>query len=129
MLLAGTYKGKGIAFALSFASFTNTIALFFYMKKNRNFSVGFLIKDTILYGLKMILFSLIASVPVYFLKPLFIKLGENFSGSFLSRVAVQGIPVLLSALVFACAGIFLLVITKDSVFIQAKKMILRGKKK
>lgn len=129
VLLAGTYKGKGIAFALSFASFTNTIALFFYMKKNRNFSVGFLIKDTILYGLKMILFSLIASVPVYFLKPIFIKLGENFSGSFLSRVAVQGIPVLLSALVFACAGIFLLVITKDSVFIQAKKMILRGKKK
>lgn len=129
VLLAGTYKGKGIAFALSFASFTNTVALFFYMKKNKNFSLEFLLKDTLIYGAKMVLFSVIASVPVYFLKPFLVDLGNIFSGSFLSRVAVQGVPVVLSVLIFGCIGVLLLVITRDSVFVQVKQMFLRKKKK
>ena len=57
----------------------------------------------------MIILSIIASIPVYFLKPVLLNL---FTGS--HRFIAQGIPVILSAIIFAILGILLLIITKDS---------------
>lgn len=102
-------KGAGIALALSLASFINTIALFFFMKKGKNINVSSVVKSTLLYALKMIILSIIASIPVYFLKPVLLNL---FTGS--HRFIAQGIPVILSAIIFAIIGILLLIITKDS---------------
>ena len=102
-------KGAGIALALSLASFINTVALFFFMKKGKNIDVSSVVKSTLLYALKMIILSIIASIPVYFLKPVLLNL---FTGS--HRFIAQGIPVILSAIIFAIIGILLLIITKDS---------------
>lgn len=102
-------KGAGIALALSLASFINTVALFFFMKKGKNINVSSVVKSTLLYALKMIILSIIASIPVYLLKPVLLNL---FTGS--HRFIAQGIPVILSAIIFAILGILLLIITKDS---------------
>jgi putative peptidoglycan lipid II flippase len=102
-------KGAGIALALSLASFINTIALLVFMKKGKNIDVNSVVKSTLLYAIKMIILSLIALVPIYLLKPIF---SEIFQGK--SRFISQGIPVVLSAIIFAIVGIFLLIITKDS---------------
>ena len=102
-------KGAGIALALSLASFINTIALLVFMKKGKNIDVNSVVKSTLLYAIKMIILSLIALVPIYLLKPIFLELLQGKS-----RFISQGIPVVLSAIIFAIVGVFLLIITKDS---------------
>ena len=79
------------------------------MKKGKNIDVSSVVKSTLLYALKMIILSLIACVPIYFLKPILLNL---FEGS--HRFISQGIPVILSAIIFAILGVILLIITKDS---------------
>ena len=79
------------------------------MKKGKNIDVSSVVKSTLLYSIKMIILSIIACIPVYFLKPILLNL---FEGS--HRFIAQGIPVILSAIIFAIVGVFLLIITKDS---------------
>lgn len=100
--------GPGIALALTVASFVNTVALFIFLKRNKNINVKKTVLSTLLYTLRMIVFSVIAAVPVFFLKGKIIGL---FAGH--NRIISQGIPVALTALIFGVIGIGLMVITKD----------------
>ena len=117
--LSFKWSGGGIAFALSAASLVNTIALFVFLRRLQSIDVASAVKATILYSLKMILFSLAASVPAWFAHKYFV---EKFAG--LGRVLGNGIPLALTALVFAAVGALLLFVSRD----QAAMQILRRKR-
>ncbi|MBP5358138.1 MAG: murein biosynthesis integral membrane protein MurJ [Treponema sp.] len=102
------WGGPGIAIALTIASFVNTVVLFIFLAKNQNISNKVVLTSSILYSLRMILFSVIASVPVYFLRW---KIIELFQGH--HRFISQGVPVVITGLIFASIGIGLMVITRD----------------
>ncbi len=108
LLLFKPLQGGGIALALSLASLANTIALFFFMKRKKTFDVPLVLKSVSRYVLKIVLFSLIAAAPVYFLKP---KLWQPFAQH--GRLIAQGVPLTLSLLLFAAIGVGLLVLTRD----------------
>ncbi|MBQ0003359.1 MAG: murein biosynthesis integral membrane protein MurJ [Treponema sp.] len=118
-------KGPGIALALSLSSVVNTILLFVFLKKLKTTDSKSIAVKSLLYCLKMILLSVTASVPIYFLHPLFVKKFIH-----LGRFAGNGIPLLLSCAVFAVCGIILLLITKDEIlFIIINKFLKKGKNK
>lgn len=100
--------GMGIALALTVASAVNTVVLFIFMKNVKNIQVGRVVKESILYALKMIVLSIIASVPIIFLKK---PLVDFFAGH--SRIYSQGIPVTITAIIFATVGVISLFVTKD----------------
>ncbi len=108
LCLVKPMKGEGIALALTIASAVNTVCLFAFMKKTRNTNVKALVKSTVLYALKMILLSLICCIPIYFLRQTLINL---FAGH--NRFISNGMPVLLTAVLFFVLGMILMVITKD----------------
>ncbi len=110
LILAKPMGGNGIAFALSLASMFNTIALFVFMKKMEAIEVGRVVKGTILYALKMCVFSVIAAVPTYFVHKLTI---EYFAGY--SKIICYGAPILISGIVFAVIGVLELIITRDEI--------------
>lgn len=101
-------SGPGIALALSVASAVNTVVLFLFLLRTPNVNVGTVVKSTLLYTLRMCLFSIIASVPVYLLKD---TINTIFAGH--NRLISQGMPILVTAILFAFVGIALLFITKD----------------
>ena len=107
-ILVKPMSGPGIALALTIASAANTVALFLFLRKTPTIQVGAVVKSTLIYALKIIVFSVIASVPVYFLRAPILKL---FAGH--SRIISQGIPILITAVIFFIVGVGLLVITKD----------------
>lgn len=100
--------GNGIAFALTLASFVNTAVLFALLKRNKELSVLHLIMPAVRFIVKMLVFSSLASVPLYLLGK---KIYAPFSG--FGRFIGQGIPLLISFIVFAAAGLILLLVTKD----------------
>lgn len=110
LILAKPMGGNGIAFALSLASMFNTIALFVFMKKMEAIEVGRVVKGTILYALKMCVFSVIAAVPTYFVHNLTV---EYFAGY--SKIICYGAPILISGIVFAVIGVLELIITRDEI--------------
>lgn len=114
--LAIPMKGDGIALALTLASLANTIFLFIFMTKMESFDVKKLLKELFVYMLKIILFSLIASVPVYFLRPVLL---HTFEGH--SRVISYGLPVAVTAVIFAVIGVGLLLVSGD----KSTKALLR----
>lgn len=116
LILVTPMAGGGIALALTIASGINTLFLFIFLAKNGTVSVLQIAKDMILYAIKMIAFSLIALIPVLFLKD---ELFNMFTGY--NRFIAEGIPLVLSALLFAFIGILLLVITKDPLVKLATK--------
>lgn len=112
--LSFKFGGSGIAFALSAASVVNTVLLFVYMKRLEEIDVGRAVRSTILYSLKMIAFSLAAGVPSYFAHRIFVRKFSTFwQNPRLSRVLGNGIPLLLTLLIFTAIGVLLLVITRD----------------
>lgn len=111
LCLTGPMAGKGIALALTCASIVNTVTLFIFLSGKKFIDIGAVVKETIFYSTKIAAFSLIAAVPVYFISPM---LQKTFSG-FSSRIISQGIPVAVTAMIFAAAGFFLLAVTKDSI--------------
>lgn len=119
-ILAGSYKGRGIAIALTVASAVNTAVLFFFLKKTKGIEVGKLVKSIFAYTLKIAVFSLIASVPVYFMKNSVI---DFFAGH--TRLISHGIPVAATAAVFGIVGIVLLLATKDGIVKAAAGKIKR----
>ena len=66
-------------------------------------------KKMIIFIIRMICFSVIAACPVYFVRPYILRAFSGFS----NRLIVYGIPVLITALIFAITGIVLLVLFKD----------------
>ncbi|MCR5188009.1 MAG: murein biosynthesis integral membrane protein MurJ [Treponema sp.] len=116
LVLSIFMKGEGIALALSLASLVNTIFLFIFMKKIHSIEVGKVLKGTLLYALKMIILSVIAAIPTYFIHNLLVKAFDDAG-----RLVAFGLPVILSAIVFATIGVLELIITRD----ELVKVILK----
>ncbi|MCL2267446.1 MAG: polysaccharide biosynthesis C-terminal domain-containing protein, partial [Treponema sp.] len=110
-LLAGPFKGAGIAFALSSASAVNTFLLIAFLGKNPDINMKDVIKNTFLYILKMLILSAIAAVPVYFLSGV---LNEMFSGH--TRLIANGAPLAISAFIYFLLGLGMLALVKDENF-------------
>lgn len=103
-----TVKSAGIALSLSLSSLINTIFLFIFMKKAESMNSKSIAKEMIVYVIRMICFSSIASVPVYFVRPFLIS---TFSGH--HRFISYGIPTILCVILFFAVGILLLFLFKD----------------
>ena len=110
LILSRPMKGNGIALALSVASLLNTVFLFIFMKKMESIEVGKLARGTILYALKMCVFSVIAAVPTYFVHKLTV---DYFAGY--SKIICYGAPIVISGIIFALIGVLELVITRDEI--------------
>lgn len=106
--LSFKWRGAGIAFALSAASFLNTILLFVFLKKMRTVDVGTVVKSSVLYTAKMIVISAVASVPAFFAHRYFVR---TFSS--LGRFLGNGIPLALTLALFTATGIALLLAVRD----------------
>ncbi len=106
-----TYMGgNGIALALTIASFVNTVILFIFLKRNKNINMLNLIISAFKFVLKMIVFTIIASLPLYFFKD---QIYLSFANH--SKIVSQGIPLIISFLIFASIGIALLALTRDKI--------------
>lgn len=124
LILIKPMSGGGIALALTLGSLANSVLLFVFLKKNKKIDVKAVVGGTILYSIKMAVLSVIAAVPATFVK--------NATSSFFAgrgRLVEFGGTVVLTAIVFAFAGILLLLITKDPVLASAKNMVLKKVKK
>ena len=118
-------KGPGIAFALTLASVINTILLFVFLRYLICADAKIIALSTILYCAKMIVFSVIAGVPVYFAHKIFV---EKFAS--LGNMLGNGLAIIASAFIFAVIGIFLLIVTKDKALVAVKnKITKRGAEK
>lgn len=112
--------GNGIALALSIASTVNTIILFALLFRKKDVDAKHIAADSLLYTLKIAVFSVAAAVPVYFLRAPLLKAFEGHN-----RWVSYGIPVAVSGVIFAAAGVLLLLATKDSVIWPLIKKIAR----
>jgi putative peptidoglycan lipid II flippase len=117
-LLVGPFRGAGVALALTLASGVNTALLLAFLGRNPHIAVRKALKSALVYTLKLALFSVIAVIPVLYLK-----------GALISRLAgrgrfiTYGVPFAVTALVFAAAGIFLLAVSRDKQFRAVRGMI------
>ena len=102
--------GAGIALALSVASFTNTVALFIFLKKNQNLDVKAVTKGTIFYAAKLVLLSITACVPAFFVRKAVLPVFEGHG-----RLIGFGLSFAITAICYGTVGIALLVITKDEI--------------
>lgn len=124
LILIKPMSGGGIALALTLGSLANSILLFVFLKKNKKIDVKAVVGGTILYSIKMAVLSVIAAIPAILVK--------NATSAFFAgrgRLVEFGGTVVLTAIVFAFAGILLLLITKDPVLASAKNMVLKKVKK
>lgn len=124
LILIKPMSGGGIALALTLGSLANSVLLFVFLKKNKQIDVKAVVGGTILYSLKMAVLSVIAAIPAILVK--------NATSAFFAgrgRLVEFGGTVVLTAIVFAFAGILLLLITKDPVLASAKNMVLKKVKK
>jgi putative peptidoglycan lipid II flippase len=106
--LVGPYRGSGIAFALSFASAVNTVLLIVFLRKNKNIAIRAALGSVLLYVLKLVIISVLAAAPVYFLSP---AIQEFFAGN--GRLVSYGVPLAVNGIAYMLLGIFMLAITKD----------------
>jgi putative peptidoglycan lipid II flippase len=107
-LLAGPFKGAGIAGALSIASAVNTLLLFLFLRRNPRIALGRPLLGALAYLVKICVLSAAALVPVWFLYPRLIPLTAGHA-----RLISVGVPFGISALVYAAAGLGLLALTRD----------------
>jgi putative peptidoglycan lipid II flippase len=117
-VLVGSYRGAGIAFALTAASAVNTILLIIFLGRKPNIDLRSVISPALFYILKMIILSALAAVPIYFLSPV---LHELFAerGRFIS----YGAPFAVNAVIYLFLGLAMLALVKDQNFIGIIKMI------
>ena len=120
VLLRNDGTGGGIAMALSLASLTNTVALILFLKKNKNLDVKAITLGTMLYALKLVILSIIAAIPTYFVRKVLFPVFENHG-----RLIGFGLPLFACAIAFALVGVLLLVITKDEIVRVIIKKIRR----
>lgn len=118
--LSKTMGGGGIALALTAASLVNMILLFAFLKRNPVIDVTTVIKSSVFYMIKIAVLSFVAAVPTYLLRDRILALFH--SGN---RLYTQGVPLLLTSMIFAAVGLVGLLVTKDAIFISAKNKILR----
>ena len=123
-ILVRYYKGAGIAFALSAASFVNTVLLFVFMKNCNGIQTGSIIAHTVKYLLKITVFSMIALIPAKLLKPVVVNAFSDYN-----RFIAQGIPLAAGAVVFFATGFVLLWIFKDPMLITGIDLLKQRIKK
>ena len=111
--------GAPIALALSVASFSNTIFLFIFLRKNQNLDVRKITFGTIFYSAKLIAFSLIACIPAFFVRNAILPIFEGRG-----RLLGFGGTFFITAIVYGLSGIFLLVVSKDEIV----RFVLKRKK-
>ena len=124
LILIKPMSGGGIALALTLGSLANSVLLFVFLKKNEQIDVKAVVGGTILYSLKIAVLSIIAAVPAILVKN---ATSALFAGR--GRFVEFGGAIILTAIVFAFAGILLLLITKDPMLASAKNMVLKKVKK
>ena len=107
-ILVRSFRGAGIAFALSFASAVNTIILIVFLGKNPNIDLGAVVRPALLYILKIFILSAAAVIPVYLLSPL---LRDIFSGY--SRIIAYGAPLLINGMIYLSLGLASLAVVRD----------------
>ena len=113
---------KTFAFALSIASAVTTIVLFIFMQKKEIANAKFMIKGTVSYALRILLFSVIATAASYLIKkPVFALFSTG------NRFIDHGVPLVICGIVFAAVGVLLLVITKDPLISKITGKFLRRK--
>ena len=120
LLLVTPMKGGGIALALTLASLANTIFLLIFLHRTKRFALGSVVKGMVGYALKMVVLSVIASLPLLLLKD---KLFSLFS--FSNRILQEGLPLILCAIIFAVVGVALLILTRDSLIQMIVKKLRR----
>ncbi|MBO7175336.1 MAG: polysaccharide biosynthesis C-terminal domain-containing protein, partial [Spirochaetaceae bacterium] len=120
LLLVGSMKGGGIALALTLASLANTIFLLIFLQRTKRFAMGTVVKGMISYSLKMVVLSVLASLPLLLLKDKIFGL-FNFN----NRILQEGLPLIIAALLFATVGVLLLIITRDSLIQLIVKKLRR----
>ncbi len=116
IVLVQWMSGAGIALALSLASFTNTIMLYIFLRKNKNIELKKLLFSNIFYAIKLIVFSLIALFVVFLVKDFLFNFFEAYH-----RFIAQGVPLFICACLFGFVGVVLLLISKDTLIISAIK--------
>jgi putative peptidoglycan lipid II flippase len=82
--------------------------LLVFLRRNPQIAVGRALRSALAYTFKLIIFSIIAVIPVLWLNP---QLQTLFASR--NRLISQGFPILINAIIFGAIGIALLVITKD----------------
>lgn len=108
-VLVHSMAGGGIALALSIAGASNSVLLFIFLRTKNNIDIGKIIYPVITFTGKIILFSLIASAPIFFF-------GEKVYAPFKnagSKLIAEGIPLFITFMIFFISGAALLVLTKD----------------
>ena len=120
LLLVAPMKGGGIALALTLASLANTIFLLIFLHRTKRFALGSVVKGMVGYALKMVVLSVLASLPLLLLKD---KIFGLFS--FNNRILQEGLPLILCALIFAAVGVALLILTRDSLIQLIVKKLRR----
>ena len=118
IVLAFFMSGDGIALALSLASVVNTVFLFIFMKKMPSIEIKPVIVKTVIYIIKLVILSVIAAVPCWLLRPVLLRTFEPYG-----RIISQGLPIVISAIIFGFIGILELIITKDEIIIAIKNKI------
>jgi putative peptidoglycan lipid II flippase len=106
--LVGPLKAPGIALALSGASAANTLVLAVPLLRSRIPGTREALAASGRYSLKLILFSVLAALPVIFLRPF---LAGRFAGW--NRTLASGESLVLTAIVFGGVGIALLGVSRD----------------
>ena len=111
-------KGGGIALALSLASMVNTVLLLVLLKKSKTVNIVSFLLPAALFALKITLFSVIAAVPLYFFGTwLYTPLAAY------PRIIAQGLPLCMSAALFALIILTFLMITGDTLVRSAVKKL------
>ena len=107
-VLVGPLKAPGIALALAGASAVNTLVLVVALLRAKVSGADAALSSSGRYALRLVLFSVLAAVPVYFLRPL---LAGLLAGWNLNLAA--GLSLVVTALAFGAIGIGLLALTRD----------------
>lgn len=124
LTLALPFQGRGIAFALTAASAVNTVCLFTFMKRLPAMDIRALVVKTAVQVARMGSFSAIAGAPVYLVRPYLL---QAFAGR--GRLLAFGMPVLLTASLFAVLGILILGIFRDETAVTLAAKLKRRLKR
>ncbi len=121
-VLVRPFRGPGIAIALSLASALNTG--FLLIKLGCIDLPGFResVRSLFRYLLKILVFSLIAGTPLYFIRPYILNAFAEGG-----RLISSGIPILIETTIFAILGVALLALTRDEVASSLIRRFIRRK--
>jgi putative peptidoglycan lipid II flippase len=107
--LVGPFRGAGIALALSLASALNTVYLLVALARSGIPGMGTELVATLRYFAKILLFSVVAALALYLLRPFVVSMFA-FSPS---RLVNAGLPLVVETLVFGLIGVGFLAASRD----------------